>query len=420
MQKITIIVGSQWGDEGKGKIVDILSESVDVVVRASGGANAGHTISVGDKQYVFHLIPSGILHESVTCIIGNGCVIHLPTLLDEIHILREAGIDIRGRLLISDRAHLVMPYHLLADQKQEEMREKKIGTTCRGIGPAYEDKVSRSGIRCGEILSDFSAFAEKFCQNAKNRMKRHNFSLDLENELVLLKDLAEEFSGMIIDTNEFVWDQQRKKKSILIEGAQGSILDIDFGSYPFVTSSNTSAAGACSGSGIPPRKIDSVLGVLKAYTTRVGEGPFPSELFDETGTFLQEKGHEFGATTGRPRRCGWFDAVVALYSAEMNGVDHWNLTKLDVLTGLSVIKVVTGYKKDGEKIQGFPADSAMLSDIELEYVEFPGWEEDISFCRHFADLPENAQKYCKAIEKLTRVPLHSIGVGPGREDLIMR
>ncbi len=414
-----VVFGAQWGDEGKGKIVDRLATEMDVVVRASGGANAGHTIMVDGAKHVFHLVPSGILHEHVTCIIGNGCVVHLPSLMDELSTLRKKGIDPRGRFFISDRAHLLFEHHILADKMQEEKRGNKIGTTCRGIGPAYEDKVSRRGIRAGMLVGNFEAFAARLQENITRRGIRHGFTIDAASELTLYRDLVEEFTDIIVDTTEILHTAYHSGKKIMIEGAQGALLDIEFGTYPYVTSSNTTTAGACSGTGLPPKFIDYSLGVIKAYTTRVGEGPFPSELHDEDGEKLRERGHEFGATTGRPRRCGWFDAVVARHTAKITGADGWNLTKLDILTGFETIKIVTDYILDGERMANFPADTSLLDNIETEFVELPGWQEDLSKCRNFDDLPENAQRYCREIENLTKVPIHSIGVGSDRDDLIM-
>ncbi len=416
--QVIVVVGAQWGDEGKGKIVDRLAENMDFVARGGGGANAGHTIIVDNKKFVFHLIPSGVLHDHGTCIIGNGCVVHLPTLLDEMNTLREAGIDPKGRILISNRAHLLFEHHILADKAQEEVRGEKIGTTCRGIGPAYEDKVSRRGIRAGELLGDFSSFTKKLKENIEYRMKRHGFEMDVPTEINLYKDFADLFQETIVDTSEILHESISQGKKILVEGAQGAHLDIDFGTYPFVTSSVTNSAGACTGTGIPPNKIDFVLGIIKSYTTRVGEGPFPSEVEGKTGKWLQDKGHEYGATTGRPRKCGWFDCVVARHSQKISGIDAWNFTKLDVLTGLEEIKIVTDYMLNGKTLSSFPADISVLEDIELETITIPGWTEDIGKCRKFSDLPENAQKYCQKIEELTGAPMSSIGVGPDRDDLI--
>lgn len=416
--KVVVIVGAQWGDEGKGKLVDYLAQKMDIVARSAGGANAGHTIIANGKKFIFHLIPSGILHDHGKCIIGNGCVVHLPTLVEEIQSLKEAGIDPKGRLFVSDRAHLLFEYHILADKAQEAKRGKKIGTTCRGIGPAYEDKIARRGIRAGELLGDWSAFSEKFTHNSKKREKRHGFTMDIDAELEKCKKMREDFSDVICDTSAILHKALKNGKTILAEGAQGSHLDIDFGTYPYVTSSNTNAAGACSGTGIPPNKIDFVMGIIKAYTTRVGEGPFPSEINDNNGKYMQQQGHEYGATTGRPRRCGWFDVPVAKHAARISGIDAWNITKLDVLTGLNTLNIVAHYTLDGEKIDIFPANITDMEKIVPVYISLPGWSEDIRNCRSFSDLPKNAQIYCKKLEELTEVPIHSIGVGPDREDLI--
>lgn len=416
--KVVVIVGAQWGDEGKGKLVDYLAQKMDIVARSAGGANAGHTIIADGKKFVFHLIPSGILHDHGKCIIGNGCVVHLPTLLEEIQSLKDAGIDPKGRLFVSDRAHLLFEYHILADKYQEKSRGKKIGTTCRGIGPAYEDKISRRGIQAGELIRDFNTFGEKFSKNAEQRKKRHGFEMDTEAELQKCKELVAELDGVIVDTTLVLHEAITEGKTVLAEGAQGSHLDIDFGTYPYVTSSSTTASGACTGTGIPPNKIDFVLGIVKAYTTRVGEGPFPSELTDENGKHMQNVGHEKGATTGRPRRCGWFDVPVAKHAAMVSGINAWNLTKLDVLTGLEEIQIVTHYEINGEKVTVFPANVHDVEQAKPQMICMPGWKEDLSGCRTFEDLPENAQKYCKKLEEVTGVKIHSIGVGPDREDLI--
>ena len=416
--KVVGIVGAQWGDEGKGKLVDYLAQKMDIVARSAGGANAGHTIIADGKKFVFHLIPSGILHHHGECVIGNGCVVHLPTLQEEIHTLQRAGIDPKHRIFVSDRAHLLFEYHILADKAQEERRGKKIGTTCRGIGPAYEDKIARRGIRAGELLENFDAFAEKFTKNAQAREKRHGFRMNIQEELAQYKRFSEEFSGIITDTVSLLHSALAEGKTVLAEGAQGVHLDIDFGTYPYVTSSNTTASGACSGTGIPPNKLDFVMGIVKAYTTRVGEGPFPSELHDENGKHMQEVGHEKGATTGRPRRCGWFDVPVVKHAAMISGIDAWNLTKLDVLTGLPEIRIVTHYERNGEKMDIIPANAKILEEVEICTVSLPGWQEDIRHVRTFAELPKNAQTYCRKIEEYTGVPIHSIGVGPDREDLI--
>ena len=415
---VVAVVGGQWGDEGKGKIVDYLAETADFVVRSGGGANAGHTIYVNDKKYVFHLIPSGILHDKVRCVIGHGCVVDLEELSREIKTVEDAGVSVKGKLFLSDRAHLVLPYHMAADKAQEQIRKTKIGTTCRGIGPCYADKIQRRGIRAGELF-DFASFAERFKANAEYYQKRYNLELDIEATLASYQKLSQQFEGVITDTLPVLHNALRTDKRIITEGAQATHLDIDLGTYPFVTSSCTTAAGAAAGSGIPPSKIDYVLGVLKAYTTRVGEGPFPAELDDKTAEHLQKVGHEFGATTGRPRRCGWLDAVVARYSAEVNGVTAWNITKLDVLSGLPELKIVTGYQVGEQLLTTIPASAEILAAAKPQVITMPGWQEDISSCRSFADLPINAQKYLDKIVELTKTPIQSIGVGAEREALII-
>lgn len=421
-----IVVGAQWGDEGKGKLVDILSQEYDISARSAGGANAGHTIYVGDtdaeiKKFVFHLIPSGMLNEDKVCVIGNGCVIHLPTLIDEIEMLREEGIHVKNRLFISDRAHLIFDYHKLIDSLQEESKGvHKVGTTNRGIGPAYTDKTNRIGIRAGDIVSDFNAFAEKLRFNIALHQKAYGFDYDIEKEINLYKDIADFLDGMVVDTSYLLNDSLKKGKTLLLEGAQGTHLDLDGGTYPFVTSSSTIAGGACAGVGIGPKKIDSVLGIVKAYTTRVGEGPFPSELNDADGEKLRSVGGEFGATTGRPRRCGWFDVPVVKYAAQVNGLTSINLTKLDVLSSFEKIKIGVKYLYQGNELLSFPSNLQVLADLEVEYIEMPGWQEDISTVQTFEELPLNAQKYVLKLEELVGVPINFIGVGIRRNQMIMR
>lgn len=412
------ILGTQWGDEGKGKIVDILSKDSDIVIRASGGANAGHTIYINEKKYVFHLIPSGILNENTKCVIGNGCVICLKTLLEEIQVLKKENINIKNRILISDRAHLVFSYHKKQDFCQEKERSQKIGTTNRGIGPCYEDKYSRIGVRVADLFYDFEGFSKKLKNNIECKNKKFSLEIDFEEELRFYKEIRNDFKNMICDTVDYVNNANRKNKKILTEGAQGVMLDIDFGTYPFVTSSNTGISSACSGTGLASCKTDFVLGILKAYTTRVGEGPFPTEDFSEGADFLSKKGNEFGSTTGRKRRCGWLDLVSVKYSALINGINAWNLTKLDVLTGLSEIKVATGYFINNKEVFSIPPTSNLIEKLEIKYKVFQGWKEDLSKCRTFEDLPENAKIYCKFIEDFTNVKIHSIGNGSRRSDII--
>ena len=423
--QVVYIAGTQWGDEGKGKLVDIMSEKYDIIARAAGGANAGHTICVDrdgkSEKFVFHLLPSGVLHEGKVCVIGNGCVIHIPTLLDEIHELKEKGIDVRKHLLISDRAHIIFNYHKQIDELQEEHKgDKKVGTTKRGIGPAYTDKIARRGIRVGELL-DFDHFAEKFRSNSQKKMEAFGIQVDIEKELNYYKDAVELIEPLIADTVQYLNQAYRDGKTILAEGAQGSHLDIDFGTYPFVTSSNTTSGGACTGLGLAPNRISSVVGIAKAYTTRVGAGPFPTELGDTEAEMLRNQGAEFGATTGRPRRCGWFDAVIVKTAIEISGINAINITKLDVLTGFQTIKIGVSYNLSGDTAANFIP--AILEDYEkatVNYIELPGWTEDISKARDFKELPKNAQNYLLKLEELLGVPINFIGVGVHRGELIYR
>lgn len=427
--KLTCILGSQWGDEGKGKLVDILSEEYDVIARATGGANAGHTIYIPSKEnpeetkkFIFHLIPSGMMHEDKICIIGNGVVIHIPTLLEELDVLESNGISTAGRLFISDRAHITFDYHKLIDEIQEESRgDQKVGTTKRGIGPAYMDKIKRSGVRMHH-LTDQSLFERLVEDNVKFLKKVYgmSFKYDLKKELAEHRKHAQRIKPMLRDTGHYLNQALENGKTVLIEGANGMMLDIDHGTYPFVTSSNATIGGALAGTGLPALKLESLIGIIKAYTTRVGEGPFPSELKNELGDQIREQGGEYGSTTGRPRRCGWFDAVVAKYSCMINGYSHLNLTKLDVLTGVPSLKIATSYSYKGELLKAFPASLDILEDVEVEYEELPGWKEDITKVHEFADLPQNAQDYVKRIEELTGTPVAFIGVGVKREDMIGR
>lgn len=424
---VAVILGAQWGDEGKGKLIDILSNEYDIVARATGGANAGHTVYVPDpntpektKKYIFHLMPSGMLYPNMVGVIGNGCVIHLPTLLEEIEQLKESQISIDGRLFLSDRAHLVLEYHKLIDNIQEEMKgTSKVGTTGRGIGPSYTDKISRIGIRVGELL-DFPAFENKLRGNVIYLQKIYSFEYDVEQEIAKYKEIIEIVRPFIIDSAYYLHSSLQSGKKILMEGANGTLLDIDHGTYPFVTSSNASIAGVISGTGMPANKLTSVIGIMKAYMTRVGAGPFPTELEDETGEKLRTKGGEFGSTTGRPRRCGWFDAVASKYSARLNGLTGINLTKLDVMDDFETIKICTGYKHNGSKLESFPSSAKVLSEVEVDYIELPGWKQDISGARKISDLPENAQKYIQKIEELIEVPVDFVGVGITRDQMAMK
>lgn len=422
---VTVVLGSQWGDEGKGKIVHFLAQEVEIVARYQGGANAGHTVVVGDRTTILHLLPVGVLWPHVTCIIGAGVVVDPADLMDEIEQLRQAGIDLSGRLLISHQAHLIMPYHKLLDRMAEERSPReRIGTTGRGIGPAYVDKAARTGIRIVDLL-DHNVLRAKLRRNIeeKNLLLSRIYETDLLDEDQIIREYLEfdeKIDPFVKDVSVFLNDAIQEGKKILLEGAQGTLLDLDAGTYPFVTSSNPTVGGALTGLGIGPRCVDRVVGVLKAYTTRVGHGPFPTELTGELANFFREAGTEYGATTGRPRRCGWFDAVIARYSARVNGVDAWAITKLDVLTGISPIKVCVTYEDGQRTYRHFPAVPHILEGCRPVYEDLPGWTEDIQNVRTFEQLPANAQGYLRFIEELTRVPVHIISVGPERDMTIVR
>ena len=416
----TVLMGAQWGDEGKGKVIDVLTSQADVIVRFQGGSNAGHTVIAEGKKYVLHLIPSGILHEGKQCVIGNGVVMDPFDLMKEIGMLRGYNIDPDGRLFISDRAHMVMMWHRALDKADEARRSesKKIGTTGRGIGPAYGAKMSRTGFRVGDLLNPC------FPDRVREEIALANATLtawgaetlDVEQAVADYRQMAETLRPYITDTVLFVNQADRAGKRILLEGAQGTMLDIDFGTYPFVTSSNPTAGGACTGSGLSPRRIGRVVGVIKCYTTRVGAGPFPTELHNEIGEHLRQKGGEFGATTGRPRRCGWFDAVVGRYSAMVNGVDFWAMTKLDVLDETPVIKICTAYRRDdGVMYETFPSNLGVLERCEPVYEEMPGWMEQTSHITRYEDLPEKARKYVERLVELIGGKLGILSVGPARE-----
>lgn len=419
-----VLVGIQWGDEGKGKIIDVLSKDMPYIVRYQGGNNAGHTVWTGGKKFVLHLIPSGILRSGKKCIIGNGVVIDPEVLLGEIRELKKRGINIKDRFYISELAHIIFPYHRLLDQLKEEQRGKaRIGTTCRGIGPAYIDKVSRTGIRMIDLLNP-DVFREKLKVNVEeiNRSLRKFYKKPPISFRSLLKQYliySKKLKPYIINTSVMLNDAILKKKSILFEGAQGTILDVDFGTYPFVTSSNSTTGGACTGAGVGPTKIDSAIGVVKAYTTRVGEGPFPTEFNKKMNELIREKGGEYGATTGRPRRCGWLDMVMVRHSIMVNGITDLAITKLDVMTGLDVIKICTAYKYKGRIYKIFPADINILKKAIPIYEELPGWKEDIVNISRFKDLPRNAKRYIKRMEKLTGVKAKLVSVGLDRDHVIV-
>lgn len=418
--QVCTVLGAQWGDEGKGKLVDILAKEYDIIARATGGANAGHTIYLQNgSKFVFHLVPSGILHKGKICVMGNGMVIHLPTFEEELQVLKKNNIDFTGRILLSNRAHLVFEYHKKIDGIQEERKGKnKVGTTLRGIGPSYTDKIQRTGIRLGEIL-DFEKFTKRANENFKLWKSLYpELEHNLSEELETLKKIKEKIAPYIISTSEYLNNALKNKKTVLIEGANGTLLDIDHGTYPFVTSSNASIGGVIAGSGIGPKHFGKIIGIMKAYCTRVGSGPFPTEQNNKIGEHMRSKGGEFGATTGRPRRCGFFDAVASKYSAELNTITCVNLTKLDVLSGLETLKIAVSYKLDGKKIANLPSNYEEIEKLEVEYIEMPGWSEDLSNYKKTKDLPKNAQNYVKKIEELLERPIKFIGVGMKRDEMI--
>ena len=419
------VIGLQWGDEGKGKIVDALASRHDIVVRYCGGANAGHTVTVGSERFALHLIPSGILSEKVLCVIGTGVALDLEILTGEIDSLLARGVKVGQNLKISDRAHLVLPYHKLEDELAEQASSgpAKLGTTKRGIGPCYSDRASRRmGIRFGEIFQPQS-LGEKLGQIVEKKNKIFqvlyaNPGLNADEIFQSLQKLADRLAPHMADTTALLNDSLEQGKTILVEGAQGSLLDLDYGTFPYVTSSNCSALGAPAGMGIPARAIDNIIGVLKAYCTRVGAGPFPSELHDSTGEYIRERGHEYGTTTGRPRRCGWFDAVAGRYTCNLNGVDSLSIMLLDVLSGLDELKIVTAYRYKGRQLECFPSDSEVLAQVELVCESLPGWSEEIDHCRSLSELPANAQKYLARIEQLLSRPIKIVSVGPDRDATI--
>jgi adenylosuccinate synthase len=416
-----VVLGAQFGDEGKGKIVDLMTPHFSLVARYQGGHNAGHTVYVNGKKFVLHLIPSGILHEGVLCVIGNGVVVDPQALFKEIEELAQLGIEVGDRLLISEKAHLILPYHRELDVLSEARRgERKIGTTSRGIGPAYEDKIGRRGIRVCDLV-DTKALADEVRENvsARNRIIKDS-TLDWKpvyDQLLAFGKRMRRWTGDV----SLVLDQARRNgQRILIEGAQGAMLDIDHGTYPYVTSSNATIGGACTGLGIPPKAIGGVLGVAKAYLTRVGEGPFPTELFGETGNRLRETGQEYGASTGRPRRCGWYDAVAVRYAVRVNGIDSIALTKLDVLDGLDRIDICTGYQVGGRTITEFPSDINMQGPYTPVYESWPGWTAPTKGVRDYAKLPAEAQRYIARLEEVSGVPVGLISTGSDRAETIIR
>ena len=415
------VLGAQWGDEGKGKIVDLLTPHFNIVARYQGGHNAGHTVYVDGVKFVLRLIPSGILHDGVTCVIGNGVVVDPLALFAEIDELATHGIAAGARLVVSDKAHLILPYHRDLDLLAEARRgERKIGTTSRGIGPAYEDKIARRGIRVADLANP-SGLEQNVRDNvtARNRLV-HDSTMDWRPVYETLMQQAVRLRPMVRDVSLLLSEAMREGRSILFEGAQGTLLDIDHGTYPFVTSSNASIGGVCTGLGVGPRAIGGVIGVVKAYTTRVGEGPLPTELTGAMGNRLRDSGNEYGAVTGRPRRCGWYDAVAARYGVRINGLDALALTKLDVLDGLERIDLCTAYRWGSRTLQEFPSDLAQLAACEPVYETWPGWPTPTRGVRRYADLPENARRYIERIEEVSGVPAAIISTGSERNDTVLR
>lgn len=424
MGKNVVVIGTQWGDEGKGKVVDLLTDKVAAVVRFQGGHNAGHTLVIDGRKTVLHLIPSGILREGVQCLIGNGVVLSPAALLDELQMLEDSGVPARERLRISEACPLILPYHVALDQARETARGKlAIGTTGRGIGPAYEDKVARRALRVGDLFH-----RERFAAKLGEVLDYHNFVLqhyfkteavDFQQVLEETLEMGERIAPLVGDVAETLHQLQGQGASILFEGAQGSLLDIDHGTYPYVTSSNTTAGGAATGSGVGPCSFDYVLGITKAYTTRVGSGPFPTELFDAMGAHLAERGHEFGATTGRPRRCGWFDAVALRRAIHVNSVTGLCITKLDVLDGLDNIRICVGYRCDGQEYATPPAGAEAIAACEPIYEDMPGWTESTVGVREYEDLPANARAYLERIGEITGTPIDIISTGADRSETIV-
>ncbi|AIQ26743.1 MULTISPECIES: adenylosuccinate synthase [Paenibacillus] len=414
-----VVVGTQWGDEGKGKITDFLAESADVVARYQGGNNAGHTILIDGEKFKLSLIPSGVFYKEKTCVIGNGMVINPAALIQEINYIHENGFDTKN-LVISDRAHVIMPYHMVLDALEEDRKgPNKIGTTRKGIGPCYMDKAARNGIRIADLMD-----AEEFELRLRHLMEEKNQvitqvygaeALDVEEILTQYLEYAEVLRNYVTDTSVILNEAIDADRKVLFEGAQGVMLDIDQGTYPFVTSSNPSAGGVCIGSGVGPSKIKQVIGVAKAYTTRVGDGPFPTELNDATGDYIRETGHEYGTVTGRARRVGWFDSVVVSHARRVSGITGLSLNSLDVLSGLETVKICTGYKYRGEVITHYPASLKMLAECEAVYEELPGWSEDITSAKTLDDLPANTRRYVERVSELTGIPIAIFSVGRNRE-----
>ncbi len=418
-----VVIGTQWGDEGKGKIVDFLAEKAEVVVRYQGGNNAGHTVIVKDAEFKLHLLPSGILYPGTLCVVGNGVVIDPAVMLRELQDMKDKGIDTSG-LRVSNRAHVIMPYHRLLDEVEEEMRgDNKIGTTKRGIGPCYADKIDRHGIRMVDLM-DEEEFTEKLERNleAKNFLLKQVYGkegFDFEQVKAEYLEYADKLRPYVTDTSVVLNDAITAGKNVLFEGAQATLLDLDHGTYPYVTSSHPIAAGACIGAGVGPKRIGKVVGVVQAYSTRVGEGPFPTELSDVTGEKIRERGHEYGTTTGRPRRCGWLDAAVVRYSGIVSAIDYMAITRLDILDGLKTLKICVGYSYKGQEIKEFPASLKVLAQVEPIYEELPGWTESIDSIKDYKDLPANARRYVERLSEVTGIAVGIVSVGPGRDQTIV-
>jgi adenylosuccinate synthase len=423
-----VVLGSQWGDEGKGKLVDILCEDIDVCARCAGGNNAGHTIVVDGLKYDFHMLPSGLVNPKCLNLVGNGVVIHVPSLFEELENLEKKGLHCSDRLFISSRAHLVFDFHQRVDKLREgelSGNKKSIGTTGKGIGPTYSTKASRSGLRVHHLVNDnegaWEEFESRYRRLVSTREKRYgDLGYDIEAELTKYKEYRETLKPFVVDSIDFIHKAIQDKKKILVEGANALMLDIDFGTYPYVTSSATGIGGVLSGLGLPPRAINEIYGVVKAYTTRVGEGPFPTEQLNDDGERLQTIGAEYGVTTGRKRRCGWLDLVVLKYSTLINGYTKLNITKLDVLDTFKNIQVGVSYKLNGKTLSSFPEDLFDLGKVEVVYETLPGWETDITKITKYDDLPENAKKYLKYIEDFLGVPIGWVGTGPGRESMLSK
>lgn len=418
-----VVIGTQWGDEGKGKIVDYLAEKADVIVRYQGGNNAGHTVVTEGVEFKLHLLPSGILYKGKVCVIGNGVVVDPAVLIKELKGMKEKGID-TSALKISNRAHIIMPYHRLLDELEEDYRgSRKIGTTKRGIGPCYMDKNARMGIRVVDLM-DEAEFAEKLEGNleAKNHLLKAVYGAEgfdfeeMKNEYL---GYADELRQYVTDTSAFLHQEISNDKKVLFEGAQATQLDLDHGTFPYVTSSHPIAGGACIGAGVGPTKINTVIGTVKAYSTRVGEGPFPTELLDETGDHIREAGHEYGTTTGRPRRCGWLDACIVRYAGYVSGIDYMAITRLDILDKLKTLKICVGYKYKGELLNDFPASLKVMEQVEPIYEEMPGWETDITSVRKYEDLPVNARKYLERLSEVADIKIGIVSVGPSRDQTMI-